>query len=310
VSLLIAAFYRFAPIADPGGHQATLLRICRNQGIKGTILLAGEGINGTIAGEPDGVHRVLAHLRSLEGFSGLEHKESRAASQPFHRMKVRLKKEIVTLGVEGIDPNKRAGTYVAPREWNALISDPDVVVIDTRNDYEYAIGTFRHAVNPDTRSFREFPAFVQRQLDPGRHRRVAMFCTGGIRCEKATAYMLEQGFDEVYHLQGGILKYLEEVSEKDSLWHGECFVFDERVSVDHALLPGSHVLCHACRQPVSDQERASPDYEEGVSCPRCIGTLSERKLCAVSERQRQVRLANERGRTHIGDQAVSNRRQN
>lgn len=242
MSVLIAAFYRFAPLAEPAALRAPLYRLCTDHGVKGTILLASEGVNGTIAGTRADVERVLAHLRALPGLTTLEHKESHAVQQPFLRMKVRLKKEIVTLGVAGIDPTARVGTYVAPRDWNALISDPDVLVVDTRNRYEYALGSFRDALDPDTRSFTEFPAFVQRRLDPAAHRKVAMFCTGGIRCEKATAYLLQQGFERVYHLQGGILKYLGEIPESESLWHGECFVFDERVSVDHRLQPGSRCL--------------------------------------------------------------------
>jgi len=305
---LIAAFYRFAPVSDPGGLRARLHDLCARNDIKGTLLVAREGLNGTLAGAPDRVHRLLNELRDLPGFGALEHKESLADAPPFHRLKVRLKTEIVTLGVGGIDPAKRVGTYVAPEDWNALISRPDVRVIDTRNDYEYAIGTFANAVDPRTRSFREFPAFVQRQLDPAADHRVALFCTGGIRCEKATAYLLQQGFAEVYHLRGGILNYLRRVQPSDSLWRGECFVFDERVAVDHALRPGRHVLCRACRRPVSDEDRRAPEFLEGISCRACAGTLTKDKLRAVTERRRQVSLAEQRGRTHIGTPTVAKRR--
>ncbi len=300
MNALIAAFYRFTPLPDPAGLRTSLHRLCIDNDIRGTVLVADEGVNGTIAGARENVHWILAHLRTLPGLADLEHTESHAGRQPFHRMKLRLKKELVTLGVEHVDANACVGTYVPPRAWNALISDPQVLVIDTRNDYECEIGTFANALNPRTHSFREFPAFVQRQLDPGRHRRVALFCTGGIRCEKATAYLRRQGFGEVYHLHGGILRYLEEVSESESLWHGECLVFDERVSVDHALQPGRYELCRACRQPVAARDKASPAYVEGISCHRCSGTLSDDKLRAVTERQKQVRLARARGGTHIG----------
>lgn len=281
--------------------QPGLLDFCLNQGIKGTLLLAEEGINGTVAGSRAAIDALIAQLKSDARLADLEHKESVADEMPFYRMKVRLKKEIVTLGVPGINPNNRVGTYVAPEDWNALISDPDVVVVDTRNGYEYDIGTFRGAIDPQTSSFSEFPAYVSSKLNPARHKKVAMFCTGGIRCEKASSFMLQQGFEQVYHLQGGILKYLEKIPAAESLWEGECFVFDQRVAVGHGLQVGEYEICHACRQPVSPQEQASAEYVAGVSCPRCHGTLSEEKRARAAERQKQTQLARKRGRAHIGE---------
>lgn len=298
--IVVAALYKFASMPDYKDLQQPLLDLCHRNGLKGTLLLAQEGINGTVAGSRAGIDALLQHLRSDPRLANLDHKESHAEEMPFYRMKVRLKKEIVTLGVPGIDPNKKVGTYVSPEEWNALISDPDVVVVDTRNSYEYEIGTFKGAVDPHTTTFREFPEFVSKNLDPAKHRKVAMFCTGGIRCEKASSYMLEQGFEEVYHLQGGILKYLEIVPADESLWEGECFVFDQRVAVKQGLELGEHVLCHACRHPVSPEERLSPQYQEGVSCPHCYASLSEEKRRSAAERQRQVELAEQRGDIHIG----------
>ncbi|ADZ69858.1 rhodanese-related sulfurtransferase [Polymorphum gilvum] len=232
---LVAALYKFVPLADHRDMREPLLRLCLDSGVRGSLLLAGEGINGTIAGSEDGVRSVLAFLRADPRLEDLEHKEARAERQPFRRMKVRLKREIVSLGVEGIDPRAQVGTHVPPQDWNALISDPDVIVIDTRNDYEFAFGSFEGAVNPRTRSFRQFPDWLRAQAALERKPRVAMFCTGGIRCEKATALLLAEGFNDVYHLQGGILNYLEKVPADESLWRGECFVFDERISVDHDL---------------------------------------------------------------------------
>ena len=281
--------------------QAGLLDFCLSQSIKGTLLLAEEGINGTVAGSRIGIDALIARLKSDVRLADLEHKESLAVDMPFYRMKVRLKKEIVTLGVPGINPNNRVGTYVAPEDWNALISDPDVVLVDTRNDYECDIGTFRGALDPHTATFREFPAYVGNNLNPAKHKKVAMFCTGGIRCEKASSFMLEQGFEQVYHLQGGILKYLEKIPAAESLWEGECFVFDHRVAVGHGLQVGEYDLCHACRQPVSPQDQASEQYVVGISCPRCHGTLSEEKRARAAERQKQTQLARKRGRAHIGE---------
>lgn len=280
--------------------QSGLLEFCLLQKIKGTLLLAEEGINGTVAGSREGIDALLTYLKKDPRLADLDHKESFADEMPFYRMKVRLKKEIVTLGVPGVDPNEKVGTYVAPQDWNAIISDPEVVVIDTRNSYEYDIGTFKGAVDPKTETFREFPEYVSRNLDPQKHKKVAMFCTGGIRCEKASSFMLQQGFEEVYHLQGGILKYLETVPEEESLWEGECFVFDERVSVKHGLHEGSYEFCRACRQPIGEKEKASPLYQHGVSCPHCHGTKSEEQLKSAAERQKQIDLAKKRGEKHIG----------
>ena len=299
-SMLVAALYHFARFPRFASVRAPLQAVCEENGVKGTLLLAAEGINGTIAGPDAGIHAVLAHLRAQPEFAGLEHKESRASKMPFLRMKVRLKKEIVTMGVEDIDPNQIVGTYVDPKDWNALISDPETIVIDTRNDYETAIGIFKGAVDPKTKSFREFPDWVKGQDGLHNKPKVAMYCTGGIRCEKATAYMKQQGFDEVYHLKGGILKYLEEVPAEESLWEGACFVFDERVSVTHGLAEGEHQLCHACRNPLTLADRQSVLYEEGVCCPHCHDSRSEADRERYRERQRQIRLAAQRGARHIG----------
>jgi len=298
--IVVAALYKFATLTDFEALQSRVLECCLANEIKGTLLLANEGINGTVAGSRGGIDALLAFLRADARLATLEHKESLADEMPFYRMKVRLKKEIVTLGVPGIDPNETVGTYVAPEDWNALISDPEVVLVDTRNDYEYEIGTFRGALDPNTTSFREFPAYVQENLDPAKHKKVAMFCTGGIRCEKASAFMLAQGFEIVYHLQGGILKYLEKVPAEQSLWEGECFVFDQRVAVGHGLELGTHESCRSCRHPVSPEDKTSPKYEAGVSCPHCFDALSDEKRASALERQKQVALARERGTDHIG----------
>lgn len=298
---LVAALYHFTPLPDFASLQARLQEVCVNNGVKGTLLLASEGINGTIAGPDDGVRAVLDHLRSIPAFSGLEHKESRAADMPFNRMKVRLKKEIVTMGVEDIDPLKSVGAYVEPKDWNALISDPGTIVVDTRNDYEVAIGKFRGAVDPETKSFREFPDWVREHGEMREKTRVAMYCTGGIRCEKATAFLKAEGYTEVFHLKGGILKYLEEVPEEESLWEGACFVFDERVSVEHGLKEGPHTLCHACRHPLTPEQTQSPFYVKGVSCPHCHASRNEEDRARFRERQKQIELARKRGRKHIGE---------
>ncbi|WP_136661175.1 rhodanese-related sulfurtransferase [Nitratireductor sp. XY-223] len=297
---LVAALYHFTPLPRFVALQQQIQAACDDHGVKGTLLLADEGINGTIAGTEAGIAAVLSFLRSIPEFAGLEHKESRAAEMPFHRMKVRLKKEIVTMGVDGIDPLVSVGTYVEPGDWNALISDPDTIVIDTRNDYETAIGTFRGAIDPHTSTFREFPAWVRSQTGLHDKPKVAMYCTGGIRCEKATAFMKAEGFEDVFHLKGGILKYLEEVPEEESLWDGACFVFDERVSVTHGLKEGNHILCRACRHPLTPQEARDPAFEDGVSCPYCIETRSDADRQRYRERQKQVELAQRRGKTHIG----------
>ena len=298
----IIAFYKFARLDDYAALREPLLRLCTDNAIKGTILLAREGINGTVAGPPDGIDKLIAHLNSDPRLAGIEVKESFAPpdGKTFYRMKVRLKKEIVTLGVEGIDPTAEVGTYVEPNEWNALIADPDVLLIDVRNDYETAIGSFDGAVDPRTASFRDFPDYVKANLDPARHKRIATFCTGGIRCEKATAYLLKEGFEEVYHLRGGILKYLEEVPKEGSAWHGECYVFDHRVAVDHDLAPGTHALCYACRRPLDAADMESPHYRYGVSCARCITEFTDADRERFAERMRQIERAEERGESHLG----------
>lgn len=302
---LTAALYKFVSLPDYQAMQAPILEACQRNHIKGTLLLAEEGINGTIAGLPDDVHHVLDFLRTdslfANKFANLEHKESFSDEHPFYRMKVKLKKEIVTLGVPGVSPTKKVGTYVKPEDWNALISDPDVILIDTRNDYEVDIGTFKGAVDPKTTTFREFPEYVAKHFDPTKHKKVAMFCTGGIRCEKASSYMMDQGFEEVFHLQGGILKYLETVPEAQSLWQGECFVFDQRVAVKHNLEVGDFDQCYACRHPLSPTEMQSEQYTAGVSCPYCYHKLSAEKRASLTERQKQVTLAKQRGATHIGE---------
>lgn len=299
-AFLVAALYHFARVPHFESLREPLLARCRENGIRGTLLLAHEGINGTIAGTDEGIAAILSFIRSHPEFSGLVHKESRASKMPFLRMKVRLKKEIVTMGVEDIDPNRIVGTYVEPSEWNALIADPDTIVIDTRNDYETAIGMFRGALDPDTKTFREFPDWVKNHTGLHNKPKIAMYCTGGIRCEKSTAFMKQQGFDEVYHLKGGILKYLEEVPPEESLWEGACFVFDERVSITHGLHQGDHTLCHACRYPLTPEHRASPQFEEGVSCPHCYEVRTEDDRERYRNRQRQIELAKKRGQKHIG----------
>lgn len=295
MNLVVAAFYKFVPIPDGEALQAQLVPLCQQHGIRGTILLAPEGINGTIAGEREGILAVLGWLRTDPRWADLEVKESFADQMPFYRLKVRLKPEIISLGVAAVDPTQQSGLAVPPSQWNGLLADPEVVLIDTRNTYEVNIGTFRGARNPQTDSFREFPAYVQHYLDRRRDRKVAMFCTGGIRCEKASAYLLAQGFDQVYQLHGGILKYLEEVPASQSLWEGECFVFDQRVAVSHGLTLGSYRLCHACGYPVSPAECLSPEYVLGVSCPHCFPTLTPERRSRMAERQKQIQLAQERG---------------
>lgn len=296
----IAALYHFTRFADPQALRAPLLALARAGGVKGSLLLAGEGINGTIAGPREGVMAVLDHLRALPGCAGLQWKESRAEAPPFGRLKVRLKREIVTMGQPDIDPQARVGQYVAPAEWNALIGAPDIALIDTRNDYEVAIGSFAGAVDPQTRVFSDFPAWWEANAGRFAGKRVAMFCTGGIRCEKASNYLLGQGVAQVFHLAGGILKYLEEVPQDDSLWQGECFVFDERVSVGHGLAVGQHRFCRACRRPLSVQDRSHADYEEGVSCGHCLPQTSPQDRARYRERQRQMTLAAARGARHLG----------
>ncbi|WP_375688331.1 rhodanese-related sulfurtransferase [Pseudooceanicola sp. LIPI14-2-Ac024] len=296
----VAALYHFTRFDDPDGLRAPLRALCDAEGVRGSLLIAGEGINGTIAGPRQGIDRVLAHIRALPGCADLEWKESTSSAMPFGRMKVRLKKEIVTMGQPDVDPRAKVGHYVEPADWNALISAPDVAVIDTRNDYEVAIGTFEGAVDPETESFRDFPAWWEANKARFHNKRIAMFCTGGIRCEKSTNWLMSQGVEEVYHLKGGILKYLEEVPEADSLWHGECFVFDGRVSVGHGLAEGPHELCHACRRPILPEDRDRSEYEHGVSCHQCIGETSDADKARFRERQRQIALAAARGEVHLG----------
>lgn len=305
--VVVAALYRFAPFDDPAALRGALVQCCDDAGIKGTLLLAPEGINGTVAGSRAGIDRVVAHIRALPGCADLDVKESAATEMPFYRMKVRLKKEIVTMGVAGIDPNAQAGRYVAAEDWNALVSQPDVIVIDTRNDYEVGIGSFAGAINPGTASFREFPEWFDRfskRLDGENKPRIAMFCTGGIRCEKSTAFLRSRGLDEVYHLKGGILKYLETVPPEESLWRGECFVFDQRVAVGHGLAEGTHGLCHACRMPLNRDDMASPHYVEGIRCPHCHDARDDGQRQRYAERQRQAELASRRGQPHLGAAAA------
>jgi len=298
--IVVAALYKFVSLPDYQDLKDPLTEVCQAAGIKGTLLLASEGVNGTIAGTRAGIDQVLGYLKSDERLERLSHKESFHDEMPFYRMKVKLKKEIVTMGVEGIDPLQVVGTYVAPKDWNALIADPDVIVVDTRNDYEYELGSFEGALNPNTKSFREFPQYVADNMSPEKHKKVAMFCTGGIRCEKSTAYMKEQGFEEVYHLHGGILQYLEDVPSDESLWNGECYVFDNRVSVDHDLNPGTYDLCHGCREPIDEQDKTSEKFLEGVSCPRCFDSQTADQRERFLERQKQMELARLRNQVHIG----------
>ena len=296
----VAALYKFTPFEDPSALRGPLQAVCDAQGVTGTLLIAREGLNGTIAGTRKGIDAVLTHLRALPGCADLEWKESTAQDQPFNRMKVRLKREIVTMGQPQVDPLAGTGRYVEPADWTALISAPDVAVIDTRNDYEVAIGTFEGAEDPETASFGEFPAWWEKNRDRFHNKRIAMFCTGGIRCEKSTNFLLGEGVEEVFHLKGGILKYLEDVPEDDSLWQGSCFVFDGRVSVGHGLQEGPHVLCHACRRPLLPDDRNHPAFEEGVSCHHCVDETSDADKQRFRERQRQIALARQRGEEHLG----------
>lgn len=302
--ICVAALYKFVALADCAGIRGALVELCRGHGVKGTLLLAGEGVNGTIAGSDGAIGAVVGHLRDLPGCADLDVKYSRAAEMPFHRMKVRIKREIVTMGEPQADPRRSVGHYVSAQDWNGLISAPDTIVIDTRNDYEVAIGSFTGAIDPKTASFRDFPAWFraerERLLGKGTPPKVAMYCTGGIRCEKSTAFLREEGVEEVYHLKGGILKYLETVPPEQSLWNGECFVFDQRVAVAHGLAPGTHVLCHACRRPVSEADQASPLYVAGVSCPACHAERSDAQRAGYAERERQEQLARKRGVAHVG----------
>ncbi len=303
--IVICALYHFVQLPDFTELKPPLHQLMEEQAVRGTLLLAREGINGTIAGSRSGIDAVLEWLKSDKRFAAICCKESYTDDMPFYRSKVKLKKEIVTMGVEDIDPNDIVGTYVKPQDWNALISDPSVTLVDTRNDYEVQIGTFKYAINPHTTSFREFPEYAKTHLDPDKNKKVAMFCTGGIRCEKSTAYMKSLGFENVYHLEGGILKYLENVPEEESLWEGECFVFDDRVTVDHQLEPGKYDQCHACRMPVTEEDKRSNAWVQGVSCPHCIDKHSDGQRARFREREKQVQLAQKRGESHIGADAVT-----
>ena len=303
-SIQVAAFYRFTAMGDLPALRADLLELAAAAAVRGTILLAEEGVNGTISGPEAGVQQVLERLRRCPGLEPLEAKLSWAPQQTFHRLKVRLKREIVTMGCPTVKPAEQVGTYVPPQQWDALIRDPDTLVVDTRNRYEVAIGSFEGSIDPGTDSFREFPDWVERELRPlvaeRRPKAIAMFCTGGIRCEKSTAYLLQQGFEQVHHLQGGILRYLEEMPEQESSWQGECYVFDQRVSVNHQLQPGSYRLCHACGLPVSPSDCEQTSYREGVSCPHCIDRFSDADRERFAERQKQMQLARRRGEQHLG----------
>ncbi|MBU2862844.1 rhodanese-related sulfurtransferase [Reinekea forsetii] len=301
--IVVSALYHFVEVKQPERLRAPLLAFLEENQIRGTLILAKEGINGTVSGTRESIDALYQWFANTPEFVDIKSKESFHDEQPFYRTKVKIKKEIVTMGVEDIDPKKVVGTYVKPKQWNDLISDPEVVLVDTRNDYEYDIGTFEGAVNPNTKSFREFPDYVKDNLDPTKHKKVAMFCTGGIRCEKSTAYLKEQGFNEVYHLEGGILKYLEEVKAEESKWQGDCFVFDNRVAVGHELKVGEYELCHACRKPLSVVERQHEHYEHGVSCHHCFDKVSEKQRARFKEREKQMRLAQERGELHLGTEA-------
>lgn len=297
----VAALYCFAVFEDFEAYRVPLLALCRQQSIKGTLLLAREGINGTVAGSAEAIETLIAFLKQRPEFANMELKYSYADKLPFLRMKVRLKKEIVTMGVESVDPLSEVGQYISAKEWNNLITDKDTIVIDTRNNYEYSLGTFKGAIDPDTATFREFPKWVEENKDNLEGKKIAMFCTGGIRCEKATSYLRGLGYDNVFHLKGGILKYLEEIPESESLWQGECFVFDDRVSVGHGLKVGEHRLCHACRHTLSVEDMQSAAYEEGVTCPHCVNTQSGQDRLRYRERQKQIMLAKKRGTVpHLG----------
>ena len=303
-SFFTTAFYHFVTLTDIKSTQTIIQDYCDKVSIKGTILLANEGINGTISGDEKNILKFHEFIKNdfifSKAFEALVYKGSWSNKNPFYRMKVRLKKEIVTLGIPEVSPTKKVGVYVRPEDWNKLINDPDITLIDARNGYEVDIGTFRNAINPNTSSFREFPEYIRNNLNPKKNKKIAMFCTGGIRCEKASSYMLEEGFKEVYHLQGGILKYLETIPEAKSLWQGECFVFDQRVAVTNELKQGKYNQCFACRHPLSPQEIKSDEYIEGISCCYCIDKISEEKKGQLKERQKQIKLAKIRGEDHIG----------
>ncbi|NRA56001.1 MAG: rhodanese-related sulfurtransferase [Gammaproteobacteria bacterium] len=311
-NITVCAMYKFVRLENFEKLQQPLLDVMKEHDVYGTLLLAYEGINGTIAGTQQAIEAILSFLAQDERLNSISYKVSFNSENPFQRTKVKLKKEIVTMGVEGVDPNQVVGTYVKPQDWNALISDPDVILVDTRNDYEVEIGTFKNAINPNTKTFREFPQYVADNLDKTKHKKVAMYCTGGIRCEKSTAYLKDQGFEEVYHLEGGILKYLEEVPATESMWEGECFVFDSRVAVNHDLEQGQYDQCFACRFPLTEPEKQSPHYVKGVSCHRCIDKFTDEQRSRFEERERQMMLAQARGEDHIGgnvEQLIGERRQ-
>lgn len=295
----VAALYQFVSLPDYKELQPKLKTLGLHHDIRGTLLLAQEGINGTVAGTRKAIDALCAFLKEDGRFDNLEYKESWASKMPFHRLKVRLKKEIVTLGIPSVDPTKQVGTYLSPKAWNKLLEDPEVVLIDTRNTYEYEIGTFKGALNPETSSFRQFPDYVKNHFDPKKTKKVAMFCTGGIRCEKASSYMLQEGFEEVYHLKGGILKYLEEVKPEESLWEGECFVFDHRTAITHGLEEGQFQTCFGCRTPISPQDKESLLYKQGVHCPKCYATASPERIRKSEERHKQIQLAKQRGQNHF-----------
>ena len=299
-SIVITALYKFVQLADYQSLRDELFELCTQNDLKGTLLLAHEGINGTVAGSAQATQALIDYFTADQRLADISYKQSYANSTPFYRMKVRLKKEIVTIGLPEVDPRQKVGEYVKPNDWNQLISDPEVFLIDTRNDYEFEVGTFSGAINPNTNNFREFPEYIHKNYDPNKHKKIAMFCTGGIRCEKASSYLLDQGFEGVYHLEGGILKYLEEVEKDDSLWQGECFVFDQRVTVNHDLEPGGFDQCHGCRRPISQEDKKSDKYLKGVSCPKCYDKLSEDQKTRFAERQKQIELARRRGEEHMG----------
>lgn len=297
--VIVAALYQFKSNPEFEKMREPLKKFCETNSIKGTLLLASEGINGTVAADRTAIDNLCVYLKQL-GFGNLEYKESFAETNPFLRIKIKLKKEIVTLGEDGADPTHLVGTYVAPKDWNDLISRPDVITIDTRNDYEVQVGTFKDAVNPHTKTFREFTTYTKQELSEYKNKPVAMYCTGGIRCERSTAYLKSLGFNEVYHLKGGILKYLEEIPESESLWQGECFVFDERVSVKHGLELGEYSLCRGCRMPISKDDQKSAHHKEGVHCVHCHDQYDDDHYERMAERQKQVQLAAQRGEKHIG----------
>ena len=305
----VAALYRFVRLDDYESMREPLLNFCTERGVKGTLLLAHEGVNGTISGGKTAIADVLSYLRSDERLTDLDCKFSYHEERPFLRMKVKLKREIVTMGLAGVDPNQSVGRYASPEEWNELVDDPECLVIDTRNDYEVEIGSFRGAINPGTKSFRDFPAWVDENLDPQKHKKVAMFCTGGIRCEKSTSLLVSKGFDDVWHLKGGILNYLEQTPEASTRWEGECFVFDSRVALNHQLEKGQYDQCFACRFPLDDAQKESPQYVPGVSCPRCHDAHSEDQKKRFSERQRQMALSRQRGEVHLGATPPARQRQ-